>query len=426
MLYHWCVYRKNSKEVETMSDKALGANTGASTELTDRIRSLMNEYADQVIEWRRYFHKYPELSMQEFETTKRIAAELDKMGIPYEINPEKNTGLVATIQGGKPGKTVALRSDIDGLPVTEMTGVDFASTVPGCMHACGHDGHMSVLLGAAKILQEVKDDLHGKVYLVFQASEENGEGSKYMRRFGTWYDESDSIFGGHIWIDLPAGKINLEAGDRMAAAWEFHIYVHGKQGHGAQPHLSIDTIVASSAIVMNLQSIVSRRFSPLDSVVLTVGKVTGGDRYNVISGETHMEGTLRYFSKQNGKDLMDLLVHVAKTTAEAYGATVDVTFRQMGEALSNDAEHAKIGQRAVSKLLGEDTLAPMEKTMGAEDFAFYLSEKPGCFAFFGIATPELGAVHSHHSNNFTIDESALPKAAGVYAQYAAEFLNGNE
>lgn len=409
-----------------MSNEAVAANQGATTELTDRIRSLMNEYGNQVIEWRRYFHQYSELSLQEVETTKRIAAELDKLGIPYEINTEKNTGLVATIQGGKPGKTITLRADIDALPVTELTDADFKSKNPGCMHACGHDAHMSVLLGAAKILQQVKDDLHGKVYLLFQPSEEDGEGSPYMRRFGTWYEESDAIFGGHIWIDLPAGKINIEEGHRMAGAWEFHIYVHGKQGHGAQPHLSIDTIVTASAIVMNLQPIVSRHFSPLDSVVVTVGKITAGDRYNVISGEAHLEGTIRYFSEEIGKDLKETLVHVAKTTAEAYGATAEVTFRQMGATLTNDAKLAQVGQRAVTKLLGEATLAPMEKTMGGEDFSFYLDKKPGCYAFFGIKNPELGAVHSHHSNYFTIDESALPKAAGVYAEYTAEFLNGDD
>lgn len=407
-----------NKAVESVNDTMLA--------LTDRVRSLMDKYGDQVIEWRRYFHKYPELSLQEVETTKRIAAELDKLGIPYEINTEKNTGLVATIQGGQPGKTITLRADIDALPVTELTGAEFASTVPGCMHACGHDAHMSILLGAANILQQVKDDLRGKVYLLFQPSEEDGEGSAYMRRFGTWYEETDAIFGGHIWIDLPAGMINIEAGHRMAGAWEFHIYIHGKQGHGAQPHLSIDSIVTASAIVMNLQPIVSRHFSPLDSVVLTVGKITAGDRYNVISGEAHLEGTIRYFNEKIGEDLKETLIHVVETTAQTYGATAEVTFRQMGATLTNEENCAAIGKRAVINLLGENTLAPMEKTMGGEDFSFYLDKKPGCYAFFGINNPDLGAVHSHHSNYFTIDERMLPKAAGVYAQYAVEFLNGKD
>lgn len=395
-------------------------------EITATLQRLIKDYEPDIIAWRRHLHRHPELSFEEVETTKYIASQLEEMGIPYEINTEKNTGLIGWIDGGRPGKTVALRADIDALPVTEKTGFDFASENVGKMHACGHDAHMSILLGATKMLMAVKDQLPGRVYLVFQPSEETGEGGEYMKRFGTWYQEIDSIFGGHIWIDLPAGKISIEPGERMAAAIEFGVDVIGKQGHGAQPHLTVDATVVASAIVMNYQTIVSRGISPLDSVVVTVGKFMSGDRYNVISGKARLEGTVRYFKNDIGDWVKAKLQSIAEDTAKAYGAEAKVTIRQMVLPLINEPKSAALGAESVKKLLGEDHLATMTKTMAGEDFSSYLTDKPGAFGFFGIANPELGAIYSHHSDNFTIDESALAQGAGVYAQYAVDFLTQNE
>lgn len=197
---------------------------------------------------------------------------MDGWGIPYEINPAKNTGLVAKISGTQPGKAVALRADIDALPVEEKTGLPFASDVPGRMHACGHDNHISMLLGAARMLMDMRDQIRGDVYLVFQPGEETGEGANYMKQFGSWFSEIGAIFGAHIWSSVPAGKIAIRTGPFMAATDKFTIRIHGVQSHGSQPWSGVDAVVVGSAIVMNLQSIVSRQLYAIDPVVVTVGK----------------------------------------------------------------------------------------------------------------------------------------------------------
>lgn len=400
------------------------ANAVSST--LEAVKQLQKELGPQIIEWRRHLHQYPEVSFEEQETTKYLAGELDKMGIPYEINPEKNTGIVAWLEGPKPGKTIMLRSDIDALNVLEQTGFDFKSKHEGKMHACGHDGHMSVLLGAAKILKTLQNSIEGKVYLVFQPAEESAEGAEYMKRFGTWYEETDAVFGGHIWIDLPAGKVSVEAGERMAAALEINVEIEGKAGHGAQPHLTVDATVVASAIVMNLQTLVSRHFNPLDSVVVTIGKMTSGTRYNVISGLAKLEGTARYFKPEIGEDLKQVMGRIVEDTAHAYGAKAKASFRQMVPSTINNPVCSELAHRVGVSLFGEEAIVPMEKTMGGEDFAYYMQDKPGCFAFFGIANPAIDAVHSHHSNFFTIDESALPIGAAMYAQYALQWLQENK
>ncbi len=392
----------------------------------EAVKQLQKELGPQIIEWRRHLHQYPEVSFEEQETTKYLAGELDKMGIPYEINPEKNTGIVAWLEGPKPGKTIMLRSDIDALNVLEQTGFDFKSKHEGKMHACGHDGHMSVLLGAAKILKTLQNSIEGKVYLVFQPAEESAEGAEYMKRFGTWYEETDAVFGGHIWIDLPAGKVSVEAGERMAAALEINVEIEGKAGHGAQPHLTVDATVVASAIVMNLQTLVSRHFNPLDSVVVTIGKMTSGTRYNVISGLAKLEGTARYFKPEIGEDLKQVMGRIVEDTAHAYGAKAKASFRQMVPPTINNPVCSELAHRVGVSLFGEEAIVPMEKTMGGADFAYYMQDKPGCFAFFCIANPAIDAVHSHHSNFFTIDESALPIGAAMYAQYALQWLQENK
>lgn len=389
----------------------------------ERIKELLRQYGEQICRWRRYFHQYPELSFEERETTKKIAAELDAMGIPYEINPEKQTGLVAKITGARPGKVVALRADMDALPVQEMNDVPFKSQCGGCMHACGHDAHMAVLLGAARILVDMKDRICGTVYLLFQPGEELGCGAPYMMRFGSWYEEVDSVFGGHMWLDIPAGKVSVEAGPRMAAGDEFTIRVHGVSGHGSQPHQTVDATVIASAIVMNLQSVVSRRFSPLEPVVVTVGEMHSGTRYNIISGEAVLKGTTRYFKKGMGADVKAAMEEIIVHTAEAYGGTAELEYNLMVPPVINDGECSAIAEDAVRKILGDGAVTTLEKTTGGEDFSYYLEHKPGCFALIGIYNPDIDAVHSLHSDVFTIDESVLPGAAGVYAQYAVDWLS---
>lgn len=388
------------------------------------IKELVPKYQDYVRNLRRTFHQYPDLSYEEQETTKRIAAELDKMGIPYEIDPEKNTGLVATIKGGKPGKTVALRADIDGLPVKETNTFDFKSKRDGKMHACGHDGHISIVLGAARMLMDMKDEIEGTVYLVFQPAEEVGTGALYMMRFGDWYEKTDCIFGGHVWIDVPAGKINVEPGPRMAGGDYFKITVKGRSGHGSQPNQALDAVVISAAIIMNLQTVVSRHYNPLESVVLTVGSVLSGNRFNIIAGDAVMEGTTRYFKPEIGPDLEKTMRRIVENTAEAYGAKAELEYQYIVPVTSNYEEPTEVARQAVKEVMGEEALAPMRMTAGGEDFSFYLQHKPGCFMFPGIynADPKFDATHSHHSHNFNMDDTYLSAASGVYAQTAIDWL----
>lgn len=388
------------------------------------IKELVPKYKEYVRGLRRTFHQYPDLSYEEQETTKRIAAELDKMGIPYVIDPEKNTGLVATIKGAKPGKTVALRADIDALPVTETNTFDFKSKRDGKMHACGHDGHIAIVLGAARMLMDVKDQIEGTIYLVFQPAEEVGTGAKYMMRFGDWYKKTDCIFGGHVWIDVPAGKINAEPGPRMAGGDYFKITVKGRSGHGSQPNQAIDAVVVSAAIIMNLQTVVSRHYNPLESVVLTIGSVHSGNRFNIISGDAVMEGTTRYFKKEIGPDLEKTMRQIITSTAAAYGAAADLDYQYIVPVTSNYEEPTEVARQAVAEVLGKDALAPMRMTTGGEDFSFYLQDKPGCFIFPGIYNedPKIDATHSHHSHNFNMDDSILSGASGVYAQTAIDWL----
>ncbi len=393
------------------------------------IKDLVFQYKGYVRNLRREFHQYPELSFQETETTKRIAAELDKLGISYEINPEKGTGLVAVIQGVRPGKTVALRADIDALPVTETNTFDFKSKNEGKMHACGHDGHIAILLGAAKMLMDMQDRICGTVYLVFQPGEEIGTGAPYMIRFGDWYSKTDNVLGGHVWIDVPAGQVSAEAGPRMAAGDRFMIKVHGRSGHGSQPNQTIDAVVVSSAIVMNLQTVISRHYNPLESVVLTIGSLHSGNRFNIISGEAVMEGTTRYFKKEIGIDLKETMNRIIMNTAHAYGATAEFQYDSMvPPTINDDNESVKIAQQAVKEVLGEQALTHMRQTTAGEDFSFYMERKPGCFVFPGIYNPDpaIDATHSHHNHNFNMDDSVLSGASGVYAQYAIDWLNEHQ
>ena len=385
-------------------------------------RDLIEQYKSYVQDWRRYFHKHPELSNEEFETTKTLAKELESMGVEVHVDTERGIGLIGIIRGGKPGKAIALRADIDALPVHEHNTVDYKSETEGKMHACGHDGHMAILLGAAKMLVSMKDRIEGDVYLVFQPAEETGAGAPDFIKFGDWYDKIDAIFGGHVWIDLPAGLISVEEGPRMAASSQITINVKGKQGHGAQPHQAIDAIVVASAIVMNLQTVVSRNVSALDSLVLTIGNIHSGSEWNVIPGEAKMGGTIRFFDPDQEEYYVESIRRVVEHTAEAYGATATLEYVKKVPPTINDPEASELAERVVIDTLGKDKLSKMRKVMPGEDFAWYLQDKPGCFAFIGIQNPEIEATYDHHNNRFNMDDTVLSAASAVYAEYAIQWL----
>ena len=385
------------------------------------IAAMKEKHTEYIIELRRYFHQHPELSLEEFETTAFIAKELDKLNISYEKSHP--TGLIGKITGLKPGKTVALRSDIDALKITQKNNVTYQSKNVGKMHACGHDAHMAMLLGAAKILMDNIEEVEGTIYLIFQPAEEIGQGAKIMINTGDWYEEIDSIFGLHIWSGLETGKISLESGERMAAADRFVVNIKGKSGHGSMPHQTVDAVVVASATVMNLQTIVSREYAPLDPLVISVGSIHSGDAFNVISGEAILDGTVRYFKKSIGDSIIDSISKVIKSTASLYGASSKFEYFKYIPPLYNDEGASRIAHHAAIEVLGEDNIVTMEKTTGGEDFAFYLEHKPGCFAFLGSKNIEKKTDAAHHNDHFDIDEDVLINGSLLDVQYALNYLN---
>lgn len=386
------------------------------------IKQLANKYKQYVIDMRREFHMYPEPSWYEVNTSKRIKEELDKMNIPYIS--VAGTGIAATIKGGKPGKTVALRADIDALEVQEANDVDYRSQNDGMMHACGHDGHAAMLLGAAKILNDIKDDIEGTVKLFFQPAEEITEGAEKMIEEGVM-NGVDGVFAIHLWADIEYGKVSVEAGPRMAASDIFKIKVSGKGGHGSMPHQGIDAIVAASAIVMDLQSIVSREINPLEPAVVSIGMFNSGTRFNVISNEAVLEGTTRCFNKDIRDKFPEIIERVVKNTAKSYRAETEVEYIYGTFPTINDEECSKIAEKSVEKILDKEAVTLFEKLTGAEDFAYFLEKAPGVLAFVGIRNEEKQACYPHHNEKFQMDEDALEIGTALYAQYAVDFLNKN-
>lgn len=385
-----------------------------------KLSPSIEKYRDYVISARRHLHAHPETSLEEIETTAYLMSELDAMGIPY-IKGEP-TGLVATIKGKKPGKTVALRSDMDALNILEKNEVSYKSQVDGKMHACGHDGHTAILLGAARILKDQMEELPGTVHLVFQPAEETGHGAKILINTGTWYEETDNIFGAHLWSYLPTGKISLEPGQRMAATDRFLIRIKGLSGHGSMPHQTVDAVVVASAMVMNFQTIVSREYSPMEPLVVSVGSIHSGTAFNIISGEAVLEGTIRYFSKDIGKTIESSMRRVMESTAALYGASAEMIYTYNLPPVVNDEASSALAYEAASRILGEENIVLQEKTTGGEDFAFYLEHKPGCFVFIGSGNHEKGTDFAHHNDHFDLDEDVLLHGSALYAEYAVSFL----
>ncbi|WBW49648.1 amidohydrolase [Peptoniphilus equinus] len=390
------------------------------------LHKALADVEDYIIAHRRYLHQHPETSFKEVETTKYIAAELDKLGVAYDIPTEEpKTGVIAYIDGTKEGpkKAVALRADIDALNVTEATDLDFKSQNVGAMHACGHDAHAAMLLGAAKVLSEHKEAFPGRVYLIFQPAEEVGTGAEYMMRQGTWFDEIESIYGSHVWNNLEVGKINVEAGPRMAAADWFTIKIHGKSGHGSQPHETIDAVLVGAEVVNALQQLTARNYNAFDPCTVVVGRFESGNRFNIIAGEAELEGTNRYFSREISDRIEGDFHRVVKGICDAYGATYDMDYNHIIIPTINWEHETDIARGALTKVAGDEAFKSQEKVTGGEDFSYYLEKKPGVFAFVGTYNPEKGCDAPHHNEHFNVDESALKNGAGMYVQYAIDALN---
>lgn len=395
---------------------------------TERIKALGKEVEPYVIERRRKFHAHPELGFEERWTTEEIARELDALGVPYARPTE--TGVIATIAGTAPDaydahgtarRRIALRADIDALPVQEQTGVPYASQNDGVMHACGHDCHIAMMLGAVRLLQEVCDTLRGEVRVIFQPAEEISSGARSMIAAGA-LDGVDTIYGAHIWSEVKAGCISVEAGPRMANTDWFRIDVDGVSAHGAMPHKGVDAVVVGAEIIDALQVIVSRDVSPFEPAVLTIGEFHAGVARNVMAGTAYLTGTVRTFSPELRVQLRERMERMVQMAAEAFGAEATFEWTPGNAALHNDPACAARAQKAVTAVLGPQALVHYEGTLSGEDFSEYLHEVPGVFAFIGARNPEVGAEYPQHSCFYAVDESVLVGGSLVAAQYAHDFL----
>lgn len=376
-------------------------------------------YRDYLTETRRWFHQHPELSEKEFETSRRVKAELDRMGIPWRPCGLE-TGVLAEIRGAKPGRTILLRADMDALPVQEETGLPYASENAGVMHACGHDCHIAMLLTAARILMDRREELCGTVRLAFQPSEEIGTGGKSMIAQGAM-DGVDGFFAIHVWSDIPSGKISLEPGPRMASADRFIIDITGKSAHCASPHQGIDAVVAASAMVGSLQSIVSREIAPGRSAVVTVGSISAGTCWNVIAEQGRLEGTVRCFDPETRKLCEESIRRIVDAAAATYRAKAALHWMPIVPPCINDPDMSALVAESAGKLMPAGAFTTFEKVNTAEDCACYMEKAPGVLALLGIRNDACGAVWPQHSNKFQADEDALLTGAMLHVQTAMDF-----
>lgn len=386
------------------------------------VKRLGEKYLQHMINLRETIHMYPEDGFSEFTTSKIIIEELEKLGIKVQKNVAK-TGVVGLIEGKYPGKTVLLRADMDALKIQEQADVEYKSKIDGMMHACGHDGHVAGLLGAAMILNELKDNLHGNVKLVFQPAEERDGGALPMIEEGVLENPKvDAAFAAHLWGYLNEGEVHLKEGPMMASPDIFNIKVIGKGGHGAVPQESIDPIVITCQIVNLLQTIVSRKINPLDPVVITCGRIQGGDCHNVIPNEVELEGTIRTFNEETRNWVPKVMEDLIRGITTSQGAAYEFKYEPKYPALINDKYMTSFAKESLKKVVGEENVFDLkEPNMGGEDFAYFAQKVPSAFIFVGIANNKSEPV-IHHNPYFKWDSKNVGILAQSLSQIAIDYL----
>ena len=392
--------------------------------LKDRIKSLAADYAQEVVSIRRHLHRHPELSFKEFETAAFIAGKLREYAITYK-DKIAQTGIVAEIQGNDPGsKTVALRADMDALPVNEQNDVEYQSVNKGVMHACGHDVHMACLLGAARILSEIKSEFNGTVRLIFQPSEEMYPGgAKVMIEEGVLENPKPvAIFGQHVFPELETGMIGMKPGKYMASTDEVFITVKGKGGHAAIPDKIVDPVLIASHIVIALQQIVSRKSKPIMPTVVSFGKISSKGKTNIIPDEVKLEGIIRTFDEDWREEIKTQLRKISSGIAESMGGSCDVFIDPGYPAVVNDDVLTAQAREYAIEFLGEDLVVDLEMRMTAEDFSYYARKIPGCFFRLGTRNEEQGITSNLHSATFDVDETSLETGMGIMAWFAISEL----
>jgi amidohydrolase len=389
----------------------------------NELLKLAAERRKSIIEIRRRIHMYPEPGFKEFETAGTIQSELDRLQIPYTVVPP--TGVVAAVEGERPGQTVALRADMDALELEEEAGHGYASRNPGLCHACGHDAHVAMLLGAAGILSERKSRLAGTVRLIFQPAEESFGGARTVVGAGG-LEGASAIFGMHILGRLPAGMAAVASGPVMAAANHFQIRVKGRGGHGGMPHEGADAAVAAASVVMNLQSLVSREINPLETAVISIGRLHAGTAYNILAASAEMEGTTRCFTETVNSALEEKMERIVRHTALACGAEAEMTYTRSVPPTVNDPGLTAIAETSIDRICGPEKRVQMSPVTGAEDFAFYLEKVPGVFVFLGGGNEQKNLLYPQHHPSFDIEEDALEVGAALYACLALDFLKAKQ
>ena len=378
--------------------------------------------SDWIIEIRRELHKHPELMYEEFKTSELVRRELDQLDIPYKA-PIAKTGVLATIGNGK-GPCVALRADMDALPIHEETDVPFRSEIDGKMHACGHDCHTAMLLGAAKILKSKENEINGTIKLLFQPAEEGGAGGKLMREEGVLENpEVERIFGLHVWPQMPTGQIGSREGTFLAATSFLDLTIKGVGGHAAVPHLTKDPVLTSAQVITNIQSIISRELDPLDSGVVSISAIHGGQAANVIPPEVKMLGTLRSLTMDGLLSLQKRVKEIAEGIAKAHGceAIVDYPGNDYPPTV-NDSDMWKFAKEVGTDMLGKENVNDLDAVMGGEDFAYYTQKVKGWFVVLGMQNEKIDAIYSVHHPMFKADEDALHIGTALHTIFALKSL----
>lgn len=387
-------------------------------------KESMKRQPDLIL-WRHKFHAIPELSFEELKTTEEILRILKELGLAIRKVgvAGKKTGVVAEIEGAGPGPCIALRADIDALPVTEESNKEYSSRHPGIMHACGHDGHIAILLGVASIMKKRAKHFKGRLRFIFQPSEESDKsGAKAMIDEGA-LDGVSSIFGLHLWQPIQSGHVGYASGTIMAACDKFEITIQGKGGHGAYPHTAMDPIVAASCVINDLQSIVSREIDPLETAVVTVGKVEAGTVSNVIPEKAFLTGTLRSLSENVRKHLQESVIRIAEHTSISHRCSSETKIIEGYPSTSNDPECTKTCVSVVEKILGKECVHEIKPSMGADDMGIFLERVPGCYFFLGTGNPEKGLIYPHHHPRFDIDDDVLPLGVAILSSIAWRLLS---
>ncbi|WP_242222398.1 M20 family metallopeptidase [Bacillus cereus group sp. BfR-BA-01380] len=380
---------------------------------------------EQLIQWRRYFHMYPELSYAEEKTSQRVYDILQTF--PHlEVSRPTQYSVMARLIGKQPGRTIALRADMDALPIEEENQFDFVSRYKGVMHACGHDGHIAMLLGTAYTLSKKYDQIEGEIRFLFQHAEENFPGGAQEMVDAGVMDGVDCIIGAHLWSPLEVGKVGVISGPAMAAPDAFSITIIGKGGHAGIPHETIDSIAIGTQIVSQLQQIVSRLTNPLDSLVLSVTQFHAGTTHNVIPDSATIGGTVRSLRNELRKQTAERIEKIVKSITEVYGASYTFTYEYGYRPVVNEETVTRHVESTALQLLGRECVVRLQPTMAGEDFSAFLQKAPGTFFFIGAGNEDKGIIYSHHHPRFTIDEDALPIGVSIFVSSVLNFMKGLE